>query len=98
MSERLSALGYREVKFLKDCFIANKGTITRGHEFHYSFIDIEEEKKKEVLDEMNIYEVFDRKGKKIATKGFLYKSCLASYVHLHFLSNIELCEKFVASL
>ena len=98
MSERLSALGYREVKFLKDCFIANKGTITRGHEFHYSFIDIEEEKKKEALDEMNIYEVFDRKGKKIATKGFLYKSCLASYVHLHFLSNIELCEKFVTSL
>ncbi len=97
MSDRLSALGYREVKFIKDCFLATKGTIIKGHEFHYSFLDIEDSKK-DVAKEINIYEVFDRKGQKIATQGFLYKNCLASYVHLHFLSNIELCESFVKSL
>ncbi len=98
LSKRLVALGYREVRFLVDCFLAKRGSVIRGHEFHYSYLemtDLEEVKHKEII---NTYEVFNRKGEKVNTQGFLYKNCLASYVHLHFLNNPQLCENFVKKL
>jgi len=36
MLPRRKALGYREVEFLADSVIGPKGTVARGHEFHYS--------------------------------------------------------------
>ncbi len=75
---RLRALGYREVKFLKDTFFAKKGEIARGHEFHYSHLvnsgkDLEK-----------IYEITPRSKNSIQKEGYIYKNSLGSYIHLHF--------------
>lgn len=38
MRDKLSRLGYREVELIDDCLLGYKGSILRGHEFHYSEI------------------------------------------------------------
>ncbi len=38
MRDKLSRLGYREVQLIEDCLLGYKGSILRGHEFHYSEI------------------------------------------------------------
>lgn len=38
MRDKLSRLGYREVELIDNCLLGKKGTLLRGHEFHYSEI------------------------------------------------------------
>lgn len=80
-------LGYREVKVLSDSPFLKKGEIIRGHEFHYSQI-----KAMESVDQCYLHEGSSGTSKK---EGYLYKNCLASYVHLHFASNPRFPEEFV---
>lgn len=37
-AKRRLTLGYREVELLTDCGLGARGTILRGHEFHYATI------------------------------------------------------------
>jgi cobyrinic acid a,c-diamide synthase len=78
MLSQLKALGYREVKVKSGSFFP-AGMRARGHEFHYSELSGDLGRDREIK---TIYLV-SGKGKK-AEEGFLYKNCLASYVHLHF--------------
>lgn len=87
---RRKALGYREVELTGDSILGPKGTIARGHEFHYS-----------VTGEMpsaveRLYTV-RKSGHDLGPEGYRYKNCLASYIHLHFGSAPELAHSFVAS-
>lgn len=88
MLPRRKALGYREVELLEDCTLGRKGSIARGHEFHYS-----------EMGEMpphveRLYRV-TRKGVELAPEGYRYKNCLASYIHLHFGSSPGLAPHLV---
>ena len=90
MLPRRKALGYREVELLADTPVAEKGTVARGHEFHYS----EMEEMPESVE--RVYRV-RKNGKNLGTEGYRYKNCLASYIHLHFGSCPELAKTFVES-
>lgn len=80
MQERLAALGYREIRGLKNNFLLNKGELVRGHEFHYSTYDVRGHEK--------ILPAYHMKGRNIDCKtGFMYKNLIAGYVHYYFLSN-----------
>lgn len=96
MEKRPAAIGYREVELLKDCLLGKKGNKIRGHEFHYSMIEGNPQdyngKKIEYL-----YQVTDKRGN-ISVEGFGYKNLVASYIHLHFASNMAAAKRFVDSL
>lgn len=88
MLEQRRALGYREIKLRENSIIGRKGAVARGHEFHYS----EMEEMPQKIE--RLYQV--RKGQNdLGVEGYLYKNCLASYIHLHFGSNPEMAGTFV---
>lgn len=88
MLPRRKALGYREVKLLTDSVIGAKGSIARGHEFHYSEME-------EMPPEVERLYAVTRKGVALGPEGYSYKNCLASYIHLHFGSSPDIADSFV---
>ncbi len=85
MLPRLAALGYVEIEIEKAGRLFPVGRV-RGHEFHYS----ELERKDFCAGAIqSAYQVRKRHGDAPRPEGYLYKRCLASYVHLHFGSNPE---------
>lgn len=87
-------LGYREISLREESILGRRGTVVRGHEFHYSEMG-------EMPPEVErLYQV--RKGQSdLGTEGYRYRNCLASYIHLHFASNpgvapalVAACEKY----
>ena len=84
MLKRRKALGYTEVLVREPCLLGNTGTRLRGHEFHYS--EIVDRREQEPMS--TCYELQARHGKAMALEGFRLGSVLASYVHVHFGSNL----------
>ncbi len=84
MRTKRASLGYRQIKLKEQTPMGMAGEQCRGHEFHYSTI---EEPHSSIR---NVYSV-DRGG-----EGYLYKNCLASYIHLHFGYNPQFAENFVS--
>ena len=66
-ADRKLSLGYRQFELDGKCY--------RGHEFHYT----------QFLGEapVSATQVYDAKGKPVATPVFRYKNVLASYTHLY---------------
>lgn len=90
MLPRRKALGYREIVLTGDALIGPKGTIARGHEFHYSEMG-------EIPPTVpRLYRVW-KSGVDLGTEGYAYKNCLASYIHLHFGSCPGMARSFVES-
>jgi cobyrinic acid a,c-diamide synthase len=87
---RRRALGYREVTTTTETLLGPAGTVARGHEFHYSELAMPPEISR-------VYQVTDRNGEACGPEGYLHDNVLGSYVHLHFASNPQLAEHFVAS-
>lgn len=88
MTEKLTRFGYTELEFTEDCLLGKKGTVTRGHSFHYSRCI----PKQEIL---HAYRVKYTLSGREETEGYLQGNILASYLHLHFLANPSLAENFV---
>ena len=90
MQSRLSALGYAEVAIppTNDLFPALR---VRGHEFHYSELvpDLA------VKQTRTLYQVRQRASEETRPEGYVYKRCLASYIHLHFGSNPTFAQQLV---
>ena len=86
MKQGRAYLGYREVILSKDTIIGKKGDILRGHEFHYSQIQPMPNQ---------IERVYKISGE---SEGYLIKNCLASYIHLHFGSNINIARSLKQKL
>lgn len=88
MLKKRKALGYRSVEMTESCPLGPVGTGVRGHEFHYSEVDLQEEIPR-------CYQLGRRDGERLGIEGYRYKNVLGSYVHLHFGSHPPLAENFV---
>ena len=86
MTERLVDFGYCEITTTGKSILGPCGTAARGHQFHYS---------KCVSGAGNAYQV--RQGQRAYTEGFVFANGIASYIHLHFLSNPALARNMLNS-
>jgi cobyrinic acid a,c-diamide synthase len=84
MTSRVT-LGYRELEALADSPLAVTGQKLRGHEFHYSTLELE-------ADIQPAYRRSDGQ-----TEGIIAGNVLASYVHVHLGSDTRLAERLVAT-
>lgn len=89
MLKRRKALGYVEVEAIEDSPLATKGSMIRGHEFHYSEIDDMPESVERAC------RVTKANGDEVWAEGFRHKNTLASYAHLHFGNNQEWAKRFI---
>ncbi len=89
MLTKRKALGYREVAFTDDTPLGPAGTLVRGHEFHYSEMELPE-------DVPRHYRMSRRGGVDLGVEGYRVHNVLGSYVHLHFGSNPQVAENFVS--
>lgn len=87
MLSKRKALGYREVTVSKGTFFPEGGK-ARGHEFHYSEIEPMGSGAKTAY---LVRKIGEENGEK---EGFVTANVLASYVHLHFMSNRSFAKSF----
>ncbi|MCG8471899.1 MAG: cobyrinate a,c-diamide synthase [Desulfobacterales bacterium] len=88
MQGKRCALGYREITLKEDSLLGRAGTRCRGHEFHYS----------KALGQpgcQRVYTVTPRMDRVLPDEGYMERSTLGSYVHLHFGSSPGVGEAFV---
>jgi cobyrinic acid a,c-diamide synthase len=93
MKDRLTALGYREIRLSDTTPLGEIGLTARGHEFHYSCL----EEEKIIPGIHGVYDAVDRSGTERSCPGYLVNQCLGSYVHLHFRSCPEIGRNFVSA-
>jgi len=91
MSGRLT-LGYRLAEAAGDSWLLRAGEQVRGHEFHYSQWEKEEESVRPAYRLLPT-----RHGQSTRCDGAHAGNLWASYVHLHFWSKPELAPRFVAA-
>ncbi|EFM12251.1 cobyrinic acid a,c-diamide synthase [Paenibacillus curdlanolyticus YK9] len=88
MQTKLAALGYREVKGLRDSLLLAEGETIRGHEFHYSTL---------IPDDEHYPYAYETKGLRGQGKdGYGLPSLTAGYTHVHFASNVGAARRFIA--
>lgn len=92
MTSRLRRFGYVDCEVTKDCILGSKGTKIKGHEFHYSIENIEN-----INTCLSVAKIRIGKEVVIWESGYMYKNVVASYPHIHFLSNISIAESFLNS-
>ncbi len=92
MTDRLQRFGYVDVTFTRDCLLGPAGTTARGHSFHCSRID-----ESGAALPACAYHLRHTLTGLDAAEGFTSANdrVLASYIHLHFLSNPALATQFV---
>jgi cobyrinic acid a,c-diamide synthase len=88
MTDRLVNFGYTEVSFTSDCLIGPAGEKARGHSFHCSQLA-------EVGLVEYAYQARNAMTGREEPDGLRMKNVLASYIHLHFLSNPGMADAFV---
>jgi cobyrinic acid a,c-diamide synthase len=91
MTGKLVQFGYVTVEFTKDCLLGRKGTVIRGHSFHYSRIS------SPPCIETSYRVQYSMSGKE-ELEGFDQDNTLASYIHLHFRANPIVANNFVAAI
>lgn len=90
MTNRLQNFGYATLIPKRDTILANADDPIKGHEFHYSVWD------HQVPPGQAAYVVVKRRESR-RLEGFTQGNLLASYIHVHFLTNIRWARGFVAS-
>ena len=79
-------LGYRELRARTDTPILRRGETARGHEFHWSVLEVA------LPADHAAYDVV---AAPVPREGFARGNLLASYCHLHFGSNPRLAPNFI---
>jgi cobyrinic acid a,c-diamide synthase len=93
MLDRLKSLGYVEVTLTRNSLWGDRGAAIRGHEFHYSEL---------IGDPLgdglwtSAYHLRHRRSKDPVAEGFQQGRILASYVHIHWASQPQAMETFIA--
>jgi cobyrinic acid a,c-diamide synthase len=93
MTKRLQALGYVEAEVAKSNPVVEMGATIRGHEFHYSRVQCEE-------DARFAYRLRRGKGIRDGRDGLVEHNTLGGYLHAHFYSYpvdrfIESCKAYI---
>lgn len=89
MTSSLKRFGYCLGEAKKDTILAKKGKIIKGHEFHHSVFESEEE---------CAYYMRKIKDNKIVDEwegGYSKDSTLATYLHTHFYNNLDCIANFI---
>lgn len=85
MTSTLQNFGHVEAHF-KDVDFFNKGVVVRGHEFHHSYVEIDQ----------NVKRIITVKGKKNERKcGYAKSNAIGTYVHTHFYSNLDFLDELI---
>ncbi len=92
MTDKLQGLGYTEAQVVSDSPLAKKGTMIRGHEFHYSVTECDR-------DARFAYRLKRGKGIIDGKDGLMEHNTLASYMHTHpaavsFAGFLRLCSRY----
>ncbi len=92
MTDKLQGLGYTEAQVVSDSPLARKGTMIRGHEFHYSVTECGR-------DARFAYRLRRGKGINDGKDGLMEHNTLASYMHTHpaavsFAEFLRLCSRY----
>ncbi len=87
MTTKPQALSYVISQAIEDNLILKKGEIFRGHEFHYSRVEITGKQPKFAFDVLRGNGILSKKD------GLMNKNALASYVHTH----VAACPPFPAN-
>jgi cobyrinic acid a,c-diamide synthase len=82
MHERLQGMGYREASLAGDSLLGPAGVAVRGHEFHYSSCELENEQAPAYIHEGS-------------PEGYAAGDLFASYIHLHFAGYPALLEHWL---
>lgn len=92
MHQRVQSLSYTEVLLKEDSLWGKKGSVARGHEFHYS----------QILPNppclggwRSVYSARKRRPNVPEEEGFQKNQVLASYIHLYLASRPALLEHFI---
>jgi cobyrinic acid a,c-diamide synthase len=89
MTPRLQNFGYAQATVCRKTILADRGATIRGHEFHYSrWIHTNGDKNA-------AYELKKRRTGEVRLEGFASNSIMATYLHIHFLSNPLWAWRFV---
>ncbi|CEQ23057.1 cobyrinate a,c-diamide synthase [Paraclostridium sordellii] len=89
MTKSLKRFGYCDGIAKADTVFSNKGDIIKGHEFHHSEFNSNEECS---------YKMVKKRGNKIVDEwygGYSKGNTLATYLHTHFYNNLDSIIKFV---
>jgi cobyrinic acid a,c-diamide synthase len=89
MTGKLVHFGYADVAFSEECLLGAKGTIMRGHSFHFSQAAV-------TGSVGTAYRVRYSLSGKEEREGYVKHNVLASYVHLHFRGNPSAAQTFLA--
>lgn len=84
MQKKRASLGYREIRIREASFLGEPGTVLRGHEFHYSYID-------QMPDTISRLYSVDNGSR----EGYLYRKVVGGYIHLHFGYNPQVAEAMI---
>lgn len=92
MGDKLKTVGYVEAEILTDNILGKKGTVLKGHEFHFSYETDDTE------DGKNRAFRFKRtRAPKPYDGGAVKGNIVGSYLHLHFLGAQEAAKNFIAA-
>lgn len=89
MTSRLHNFGYASIQVERENNSLPKGLEINCHEFHKSYVDLEEEKVYELTKTM-----YDNSIKKWNC-GYVKNNTLAAYGHVHFFSNLEFIKNII---
>jgi cobyrinic acid a,c-diamide synthase len=91
MTSKRQGLGYRRAALARDTVLGPKGTVVRGHEFHWSTVTpTGETRGADGFVEAYLYSDGRR-------EGFASSSVVASYLHLNWMSVPEMAGNFLAA-
>lgn len=89
LGKKLRSLGYCQSRLQFDCILGKSGSKAKGHVFHWSELELDDQKS----DESFVFQV--EKGDQVIKEGFAYKNVVGSWVHHHFASNPEMAKSFI---
>jgi cobyrinic acid a,c-diamide synthase len=92
MTIHLQRFGYATVEFTQNCLLGPKGTVVRGHSFHYSRMTTTQGLSSSYQINYSLSEQQEQEG-----FGVAGTNVLASYIHLHFRANPVVAEFFMTA-
>ena len=89
MGKRLHMFGYYKAKTQCATILGKKGSVCKGHMFHWSYITR--------MPARESYVFSLKKRGRVYRDGYTRDNTVATYLHFHFASNVEFAKNFIES-